>query len=584
MTKLLSLRVWIFIFILLFSIIAISPTPFAKGVQIKHMEEGSPEQKAGIKIGEIIKSVNGIPIKTIEDFNNEINKLKIQPTKIKLETSEGTFEYELETDDIGFISKNLTIVSVTRDDLPLKKDMKILKVNDSPVKDDSELSIKIRNLLPKIKFVIKTNKNEYALLLSSAPTLRVGEAKKTHLELGLDLQGGTRVLLQPKSNQTMPPNAIKDIIDVLQNRLNIYGLADLNIREANDLSGNKFILVEIAGVTKEEVRDLIAKQGVFEAKIGNEVVFRGGKGDIPFVCRDDGSCSGIKPPCNQANPDQWLCQFEFVIHLSPEAARRHSQVTKDIAINTTESGRQILSKNIDFYLDDKLVESLQIAADLKGQEATQILISGPGFGPTQEAAFSDALKEMKKLQTIIITGSLPYKLEIVKVDTLSPKLGETFIKNAFIMGIFATIAVALVLFIRYRNIRLALPIIINSLSEVIMVLGFASILKWNLDLSSIAGIIAAIGTGVDDLVVITDETLRGEGSEFLSWKERIKRALSIVFASWLTTTAAMAPLLWAGAGLIRGFAFTTIVGISIGVFITRPAFASIVEYIASKSP
>ena len=39
----------------------------------------------------------------------------------------------------------------------------------------------------------------------------------------------------------------------------------------------------------------------------------------------------------------------------------------------------------------------------------------------------------------------------------------------------------------------------------------------------------------------------------------------------------MIPLFWAGAGLFTGFALTTILGISIGVFITRPAFAAIVE-------
>ena len=37
------------------------------------------------------------------------------------------------------------------------------------------------------------------------------------------------------------------------------------------------------------------------------------------------------------------------------------------------------------------------------------------------------------------------------------------------------------------------------------------------------------------------------------------------------------PLLWAGAGLLKGFAVTTIIGISAGVFITRPAFAEIVK-------
>ena len=65
---------------------------------------------------------------------------------------------------------------------------------------------------------------------------------------------------------------------------------------------------------------------------------------------------------------------------------------------------------------------------------------------------------------------------------------------------------------------------INTLSETLIILGIASIIGWNLDLASIAGIIASIGTGVDDLIVITDEMLKKQTEVFINWKERIKRA------------------------------------------------------------
>jgi preprotein translocase subunit SecD len=41
----------------------------------------------------------------------------------------------------------------------------------------------------------------------------------------------------------------------------------------------------------------------------------------------------------------------------------------------------------------------------------------------------------------------------------------------------------------------------------------------------------------------------------------------------------MIPLFSAGAGMLKGFAFTTILGVSIGVFITRQAFSTIVKTI-----
>ncbi len=116
-------------------------------------------------------------------------------------------------------------------------------------------------------------------------------------------------------------------------------------------------------------------------------------------------------------------------------------------------------------------------------------------------------------------------------------------------------------------------------SEIILTFGIASLIKWNLDLPSIAGIIATIGTGVDDQIVILDES---QNSKTYSVKERIKRALFIIFGSYFTVLFSLLPLYWAGAGLLKGFAVTTIIGVSVGVFITRPAFAEIIKRITKE--
>ena len=120
------------------------------------------------------------------------------------------------------------------------------------------------------------------------------------------------------------------------------------------------------------------------------------------------------------------------------------------------------------------------------------------------------------------------------------------------------------------------------LSEALLTLGLAALIRWDLDLAAIAGIIVAIGTGVDDQIVITDETLYGETSKALSLKDKFKRAFFIIFAAYMVTVVAMVPLLFAGAGLLKGFAFTTILGVSVGVFITRPAFAVILEMLVEQ--
>jgi len=335
--------------------------------------------------------------------------------------------------------------------------------------------------------------------------------------------------------------------------------------------------VEIAGATKEEVKELIGKQGKFEAKIGDEVVFNGGDKDITFVCRNDGTCSGIRS-CNEVQGG-YQCQFEFQIKLSETAAQRQADVTENLDVNVSEQGYQYLEKPLDLYLDGVLVDSLNIASDLKGKAARDILISGPGIGASQEDALQNANDNMKKLQTVLITGALPASLNIVKMDSISPTLGSTFEKNALTSVLLAILAVAVVIFIRYRNIKIALPMVLISSSEAFLILGFLTLIHYNLDLAAIAGIIAAVGTGVDDQVVIVDETL---GKESANWKERYKKAFFIIFAAYLTAVASMIPLWTAGVGLLKGFAIATVAGVTIGVFITRPAFASIIKVLFNE--
>ena len=119
--------------------------------------------------------------------------------------------------------------------------------------------------------------------------------------------------------------------------------------------------------------------------------------------------------------------------------------------------------------------------------------------------------------------------------------------------------------------------ILTSVSEIIIILGFAALVKWTIDLPSIAGIVAAIGSGIDDQIIIADETEKQK--EDMNITKKLKRAFFIIIASAATTIAAMIPLLTVAAGGVKGFAFTTIIGVLSGVLVTRPAFSKILEYL-----
>ncbi len=533
---LMNWRVWLLIIVLVLSIVAIHPRFGAQGAAIRSIAKDSPAAMANFAAPagnirpvdrELISAVNSVPVTDALGFYGLVDATPPQEVLI-IQTNKGTY------------------------------------VVPPRVRTYNETDARNRTI----------ERNETVPL-----GISVTDAPVNNLRLGLDLSGGTRVVLKPA--ERISQDDLDLIVSHITQRLNVYGLSDIIVRTARDLQGDDFIIVEIAGADKDEVQQLLASQGKFEGRVGNTTVFRGGQ-DITFVCRSPDCMGPRNGQCTQVEGG-WQCLFAFGITLSPEAAQRQADATRDLPVNA-DVGGAYLSQPLDLYLDDELVNSLQISADLKGRAVTQIEISGAGSGTTVESARVDAGANLKQLQTVLITGSLPVKLEVVKTDGISPAIGAEFVKNALLLGLLSILSVVIVLVIRYREPLISIPIIITMLSEITIVLGFAGLTGWNLDLAAIAAIVIAIGSGVDDQIVMIDETLNDQlGRERQrSWRERIRMAFLIVLASFFTLAAAMVPLFFAGAGLLRGFAVTTLVGITAGVLITRPAFAHILEVIIRK--
>ena len=140
----------------------------------------------------------------------------------------------------------------------------------------------------------------------------------------------------------------------------------------------------------------------------------------------------------------------------------------------------------------------------------------------------------------------------------------------------------MVVFVRYRDVRVAAPMIVTALSEVFLLLGFAAGIGYPLDLSVIAGFIAVIGTGVDDLIIIADEVLaEGGASSQRVFKSRFRRAFWVIGVAAATTVIAMSPLAILSLGDLQGFAIFTILGVLIGVIITRPAYGDILQLLTT---
>lgn len=565
---LLNFKVIILLVALLFAVVAIYPN-FNEGVAIRSVVKDSAASLAGIESPEPttraasrerVLAINNVPIGNVEDYYDAVSDLKINRT-LQIKTNQRI--YKVTTKPlVQTVVLNETETIYREEIVPVNKTVNgtVVTVNETVTKP------------------VTVKKTKDTVLGTEDIGLTVYNAPRSNIKMGLDLDGGTRVLLQPEKK--ISRQDFDTLMENMKQRLNVYGLTDIVVREAGDLSGNTYILVEIAGATKEEVRELLAKQGKFEAKIGEETVFIGGK-DITYVCRS-ADCAGIDPTsyCTQYE-EGWMCRFRFSISLSPEAAKRQAALTQNLDVVQSADGEDYLSEKLILFLDDKMVDELNIGADLKGRDVTDIQISGSGIGATEQEALFNTLDNMKRLQTILITGSLPVKLNVVKTDSISPALGTEFVKNLMFVIVLVVLSVAIVMFIRFKKLKISIPIIITMLAEIVLVLGIAALIGWNMDIAAIAGILLAVGTGVDDQIVITDEALRGE-TQIYGWKERMRRAFFIIVAAYLVTGVAMVPLLFAGAGLLKGFALTTILGISVGVFITRPAYAAAIEVLLKE--
>ncbi len=568
-------RIALFLVVLLFSIYLISPHFGVDGVAIRSIVKESAAFDAGLQNPsvdtqlvqrEYIVTLNGLPVSSVEEYEKAISSLEANAS-VLLRTNKAL--YQITTRQIletTVLNETETVTS---------------EQNVSETVNDSVVSV--------LKNVTTTVPKTVSKIVGVEPLgIVVTPRASTNVKKGLDLQGGTRVVLQPA--EQLSPEDMESLTSSMSQRLNVYGLSDITVRSSRDLpvslggSGKQFLIVELAGATPEEVQKVVASQGKFEAKIGNTSVFRGGS-DITYVCRTS-QCSGIDPNtgCSRSVSGGYACSFFFSISLSPEAAARQAQATQGLnVVGDVGSKERFLEKPLDLYLDDKNVSSLQIAADLKGRKVTDITISGSGSGSSLSQAQQSAIAEMKQLRTILVTGSLPVKLEVVKTDAVSSALGADFLKNALIAGLVAIAGVVLLVTIRYRKLSFSLPIVVTMISELIIILGFAVFVGWEIDLAAIAGIIIAIGTGVNHQIIIADELLSGMTITHASLKASVKNAFTIILTSASTVVVALLPLIFAGAGLLKGFALTSIAGVAIGVLLTRPAFAALLQHLHGEN-
>ncbi len=567
--------------------------------------------------------------------------------------------------EVTYVSENSSAYGI------MGQGMIITEVNGEPVADRTSWLQLTKNL--KGKATIKVNGENKEFEVNDSLGIDVLDIQKTNLDFGLDLRGGTRVILRLEGNVT--PDIVEQVKGTLQTRANLFGLREIKFKTISDISGSGLIQVEATGIGSEVVNGLLAKTGNFEAKVTKPVEMASGSGlfdlgaekfDVKELGNDTVSIgdreiklgepfdvSGIN--FEYTNKTEGLLLFTadvyggkdielvftdaqrsgirsfgaggysffFGISVSTAGAERFAKVTSGIpSYIDPESGESYLfGSEILLYLDDQLVSNLRISSGLGGTVNTQSQITGGR--PTRQ----EVLDEKLRLQTILRSGATPAKIIVDSIDIISPTLGSSFLNSVIIVAGLAGLSVFVIVLIRYRRLKIALPLLFIALSEVVLILGIAALndsliwglvllinlvvflaawwrkhevdmfafigivsvpmlgatMSWTIDLPTIGGLIAVMGTGIDHQIIIADEAIAGIKKRILQgMKDKIKVAFFIIFGAAATTIFAMIPLIFLVAEFVRGFALTAIIGVWVGITITRPAYAKVVESMKIK--
>jgi preprotein translocase subunit SecD len=220
-----------------------------------------------------------------------------------------------------------------------------------------------------------------------------------------------------------------------------------------------------------------------------------------------------------------------------------------------------------------LLSSPRLAASVtEGVKNYGYTISGPAEGVGYRDRSISADRNAREIESILKGGALPVQMNVGSATSIPAPLGAEFLRLSAIGAVLALIAISIMVGLRYHTLKVVLPIVFISISEIIILVSILG--SFTIDLAGMAGIIAAIGVSVDAQIVVTDELLKKESADM---HRKLEKAFSIIVTNVIVATIAMLPLMFSGLVEIIGFAQSTILGALLGVFISRPAYGAIVE-------
>ncbi|MBQ0078862.1 MAG: protein translocase subunit SecD [Eubacterium sp.] len=365
------------------------------------------------------------------------------------------------------------------------------------------------------------------------------EPLKDRMKLGLDVKGGVYVVMEADKTDLTGDElrkAMEQTQAVIEERVNQMGLSEPVVT----IEGEKRIRVELPGAED-------AEQAI--EQIGKTAQLKFALADGTFVL--DGS--NVKDA--QAAQDNDSAGYAVNLEFDSEGADKFLDATTKAYSGAVKSTVEGVEDNaIMIILDDEIISAPGVR-------------NGPIAGGRCEITGNFDKEEAQNLAALIRGGSLPLELTEITSSVQSAKIGYNALEKSVYAGIIGLILILLLMLVAYRMLGFAADIAL--MLYVLLLLNIMSAMGSVLTLPGMAGIILSVGMAVDANVIIFSrirEEMANGKTVRVATQEGAKRAMKTIFDSQVTTLIAAVILYEIGTSAVRGFAFTFMLGIVIGIF------------------
>ena len=390
----------------------------------------------------------------------------------------------------------------------------------------------------------------------------VAVALTTTPKLGLDLRGGTQIVLETSDSPTVEANAESTdrTLEVLRGRVDALGVAEPTLARA----GSNRIIVELPGL--QDPREAAAVIGKTAQLSFHPVVGLAGPkvqdkpGDL-VIPDEDGQLlklgpvavpgdlvAGSDPGNDPQSGSGWFVTVDF----KGDGRDKWQQLTADAACNQPGDP----ARRIAIVLDDQIISSPQVVEEI-------VCDAGMPGGSTQITG-DYTVDEAKELSILIEGGALPVPVDIIEQRTVGPTLGAQAIRASANAGIIGLILTGLFIAITYRLMGLLATFALTCYA--LISYAVLAALGASLTLPGLAGFVLAIGLAIDANVLVF-ERAREEfaGSEAAGMPRALttgfNKAWSAIIDSNVTTLLAAGLLFVLASGPVKGFGVTLTIGV-----------------------